>query len=477
MSDVDPFADPRRELHEILDEVVRYERRFLAALSAGHYDVLALWVAHTHAIRAADTTPYLHVSSAELESGKTRLLEVIEPIVCRPAPLLDPSAASLYRGIHSGLIVTLLIDEVDNFLPGGKADSDTKKTILGILNGGYRRGLRVPRVTNGRDLEWFSVFGPKALTGLGELPRTLASRSIRFRMRRRRKDEKAERFRRKRVLRDARPLGDELAAWATDDVVARLETADPPLPDELGDREQDVCELLVAIADLAGNGWPDRARKALVAVFKEAHDAQAAESLGTVLLGDVRDAFGDADRIATAELLALLNELDERPWGGWNDGAGLKARNLAGMLRRFGVRSLTIRLDDERTAKGYKREDLEDAWARYLAPESVTSVTTAQPSQKSADSIRHNDPSCDGSTEAANPHEQTVVTHVTDTRQGESGEPLTIFDEPAAEWLSRDGVWRSLATDPPAFADEVVETRLGDGDSADRDYNPAEDWF
>jgi hypothetical protein len=461
-------ADSWDEIHGfvaldvLLDKVVAYERRFLAALTAGHYDVLALWVAHTHVIAAADTTAYLHVTSAEVECGKTRLLEVIDPIVCKPAPLLDPSAASLYRGIDSGRIVTLLIDEIDNFLPGGKADSDAKKTILGLINGGYRRGLLVPRVTNGRDLEWFSVFGPKALTGIGELPRTLASRSLRFRMRRRRRDEPAERFRRKRVLQEAQPLGDEFAAWATDDVIATLEKADPLLPDELGDREQDVCELLVAIADLAGNGWPERARTGLVAVFKDAHDAQAAQSLGTRLLGDVRDVIGELDKITTVQLLDLLNGLDERPWGGWDDGAGLKPRNLAGLLRPFGVRSQTIRLDDAKTAKGYKRDDFEDAFARYLAPGTVTSVTTQDSSQESTDPMRHNDPSCDGSEEAANPHQQTDVTDVTDSavREGVASRFCDVCDDPercaathrcadvdrqAAEWAENNPVSQSAA--------------------------------
>jgi hypothetical protein len=79
------------------------------------------------------------VTSAEPESGKTRTLEVLDLLVYRPAPILDPSAASLYRGLDSGEIVTLLVDEVDAFLPNGKADSEAKRTILGLLNGGYRR--------------------------------------------------------------------------------------------------------------------------------------------------------------------------------------------------------------------------------------------------------------------------------------------------------------------------------------------------
>jgi hypothetical protein len=33
------------------------------------------------------------------------------------------------------------------------------------------------------------------------------------------------------------------------------------------------------------------------------------------------------------------------------------------------------------------------------------------------------------------------------------------------EWLANDGVWRPVATNPPAFPTEVVETRAADDDA------------
>src|SRR5262249_8544982 len=111
------------ELAEILDGLITYLRRYLATLTDAHFIVLALWTAATWVIKAAETIAYPHFTSAEPESGKTRALEVLELVACGAGMMLDPSAASLYRGLDSGQITTLLIDEIDQFLLGGKADS------------------------------------------------------------------------------------------------------------------------------------------------------------------------------------------------------------------------------------------------------------------------------------------------------------------------------------------------------------------
>jgi integrase len=61
----------------LLDDVVAFIRRYVV-LTDVQADTLALWTAHTHAIDAAETTPYLAITSPEKRSGKTRLLEVLE---------------------------------------------------------------------------------------------------------------------------------------------------------------------------------------------------------------------------------------------------------------------------------------------------------------------------------------------------------------------------------------------------------------
>ena len=67
------------------DDVARYIRRYVV-LSDPQARACTLWVAHCHVFAAAEATPYLNITSAVKQCGKTRLLEVLEPIV--PSPWL-----------------------------------------------------------------------------------------------------------------------------------------------------------------------------------------------------------------------------------------------------------------------------------------------------------------------------------------------------------------------------------------------------
>jgi hypothetical protein len=146
------------------------------------------------------------------------------------------------------------------------------------------------------------------------------------------------------------------------------------MPPGVEDRAADVWEPLLAIADGAGGDWPRIAREAAVTFVTEARDTPA--TLGVRLLADIRASFGDDEHMATTVLLDTLNGMEEAPWGDLR-GKPLDARKLARMLHPYGIKPQTIRRASG-TAKGYRREDLSDAWERYLSlssAEGVTSVT------------------------------------------------------------------------------------------------------
>ena len=60
-------------LAERLGTVRAYIRRYVV-VSDDQATAITLWAAHTHAIDAADCTPYLHVTAATARAGKTRHL-------------------------------------------------------------------------------------------------------------------------------------------------------------------------------------------------------------------------------------------------------------------------------------------------------------------------------------------------------------------------------------------------------------------
>ena len=350
-------------LGELLDAVEKSIRRYVF-LSALQLIAVVLWVAHSHAFAVAETTPYMSIRSAEKRSGKSRLLEVVELLTPNSLKTENISVAALVHSVDKG--ATLLLDEVDSVFGRGRA-SDTQEALRGILDSGYRlTGSYVRMVGQGANMSprRFNTFSPKMLSGIGKLPGTLDDRSIIVQMKRKTSDEKVERFR----FRDARDelatIRDCLSAWAQS-AVDELRDARPVIPEKLDDRAQDGWEPLLAIAELAGGTWPKRALNAALAL--SAGEAREDESLGVKLLADVKVTFESAgkDRLPTSKVLNGLNNIDDAPWGAFNDRKGMTARELGRMLKPYGVRSKTIRETDGSTPKGYNRADFTDAWLRY----------------------------------------------------------------------------------------------------------------
>jgi hypothetical protein len=165
----------------LLEDVGSFLRRFVV-MTETQLDAVALWVAHTHAVEAAEVTPYLVVTSAEKRSGKTRLREALELVVHVPLPAANISDAALFRAIAS-LTPTLLLDEADAVFRARE-----REDLRGLLNAGYRRGAVAYRMggANRSTLESFPVFCAKGFFGIGDfLPDTLADRAIPIRLQRR----------------------------------------------------------------------------------------------------------------------------------------------------------------------------------------------------------------------------------------------------------------------------------------------------
>jgi Protein of unknown function (DUF3631) len=273
---------------------------------------------------------------------------------------------------------TVLFDEIDTVF-SAKSEQDE---LRGLLNVGYRRGGRAWRIeTKGKEHtpRAFEVFGPKLLAGIGNLPATIADRSIPIELERKRRDAQVARFRRKSVAEIAEPLRQALETWAPL-AVEGLAQAQPDLPDELNDRAQEMWEPLIAIADEAGGVWPARALVASV----ELHQREEDVSTGVLLLAHIREAFEEYGTetgvIASEQLVEALTKNEHGPWGRWwrvdTESAARSAKSgLARRLKPFGIRSTTVRVGTS-TPRGYRRGDFVPVWERYL-PVSRNGATSA----------------------------------------------------------------------------------------------------
>lgn len=348
---------------ELLNDVEAFIRRFCVLPGEHCYVAVALWSAHTHFIRRLETTPRLACLSPEPGSGKTRVLEVLDVLCASPLMALDISMAAFFRIVEDRQ-PAILLDEVDAIFTG-KKQSESAEDMRRVINNGYRVGAVVQRVggKNRDEVQDFRVFTPVAMAGLGNLPDTLMSRSVIIRMKRRNKGETVQQFRDRLHRPEGEKLQALLASWATA-VAEKLDY--PTLPDGVEDRDADVWEPLIMVADLAGGRWPDRARQACLRFIADKPDA--AVSLGVRLLADLRKIWpAEAAAMPTADILRELARLEEAPWADLY-GEGLKPRKLAELLGEYGITS-----HDVWTAlgsrKGYRREDLWDSWQRYVSPQ------------------------------------------------------------------------------------------------------------
>ena len=343
----------------LLNELCTAIRRYIV-LPEGGAEAMALWAVHTHAFDCFNISPRLAITSPEKGCGKTTTLDVLRELVARPLPTSNVTAPAVFRTVEIAS-PTLLIDEADTFLK-------ENEELRGILNSGHRKGTPIIRtVGDNYEPRQFSTWAPATIAMIGNLPATLDDRSVAIRLRRRKPSERVEQFRSDRVP-ELAELARKCSRWAADYSVA-LTAADPHMG-KLFNRAADNWRPLFAIADVAGGEWPNVARS--VAYGAEA--AKRDQSVRTMALSDIRDiieARTHSDRISSTELATTLALLEGRPWIEWRGGKPITAAALARLLSPFEIIPTTKRLGTE-TFKGYLYSDFNEAFAAYLADQTVT---------------------------------------------------------------------------------------------------------
>lgn len=398
---------------DLLNQVHTYASRFIAYPDEHSAIAHTLWIAHAHVVNAFDNTPRIAFLSPEPGSGKSRAMEITEHLVPRPVLSVNSSVAYIFRKIsdEEGL-PTLLMDEVDAIF--GKGRTDNNEDLRGLLNSGYRKGAIAGRAAmRGKEVvteDWPS-FCAVAMAGLNRLPDTLMTRSIVIPMKRRKPGQRIEPFRRRVNGPEAEKLMISLSKW-TNSVYQHLEGSWPELPEGVEDRDADLWEPIIAIADAAGGAWPDLARNAATAMVSKSKEVPL--TLGVQLLTDIQKVFKDlnADRISSNDLVDELCNMPEAPWSNLR-GEPIDARFIGKELRRYEITSTTIRVHGQ-VAKGFKLSDFTDAFARYVTTPEQEDKPLSFPSETGYNgypSYKH----------------QNCVTPVTDvTVTGEQAEGKTI---------------------------------------------------
>jgi putative DNA primase/helicase len=365
LSDPAPWPDPVEGvtlLEHISDAAASH-----IILPDGGAETIALWGLFDHAHNYFDISPLLAFTSPTPECGKTTALRFLQSITTRPLSASNITAAAVFRAVEKWQ-PTLLVDEADTYI----RDNDE---LRGILNSGHDRSSAFVIRTVGDEHEpkQFCTWGPKVVALIGKLPPTLRSRGIHIELKRMRPGEYVTPLRHTSHLETLRR---KCIRWAADHA-EELTGADPDMPNSLYGRAADNWRPLIAIADLVGDDWPNRARR--IAELASGRDSDDLASIQ--VLHDIAALFEErgVDRMSSEEIVGALHEMEGRPWPEWGKAQKPITKNqLAKLLDVHTIIPTTVRPAAGKPAKGYHLKAFAEALTRYPPSQNVTTLQPLQ---------------------------------------------------------------------------------------------------
>jgi putative DNA primase/helicase len=380
---VAPHPEPVA-IGELLTEIEAVIKRHVV-LSDAAATALAVWVLHTYVYESRDTVAYVAIESPEKRCSKTTLLTVLAAMANKPLITANVTVGALFCAIDT-CRPTLFIDEADTFLAGNG-------TMRGIINSGntwrtayvlrMSRAKRPPspqitapepknpespdsfpiphsEIRNQEGvLKRYSCWCPKVIAMIGNVPDTIADRSIVVHMTRKlpaemcaplaELDPAAIKAKCARFARDARQL------------IAKFEKI---RVEGLNDRAADTFDPLYVIARLAGKEWEEKLHAAALAISPEAASKNAAAEL----LLDIFTIFISTGRqkIFTRQLVEMLkNEKEFTITSTALKDPSIDEYKISEFLRAYGIKPSPCRIGS-RVARGYKPEDFIEALKRYV---------------------------------------------------------------------------------------------------------------
>jgi hypothetical protein len=317
--------------------------------------MVSLWIIHTHVIESARFSPMLAVVSQDYGTGKATLMAVLQRL-CKDAYRTSKiTSGDLLRMIRQHRL-TMLLDDGDSVL--------RNQSFVDILNASHDRLSGGITTALKNEFVAMDVFVAKAMKSHVGLPDSLARRSIKILLQRKRPNEKIL-----PVNVYSSEVNDELAAlhaqlvrWAEDHLAGLKDVVSSPI--DLGnDRCNDTFGPLLAIAQVIGGDALTRAES----IARELLTPDDAKSEGVQLLENIKELLQASriEKIHSIDLVTKLCAQTQWPWVTCNKGKPLDQLLLAKILGGYGIKPDNIRIGDE-SKRGYWSDDFRDAFARYV---------------------------------------------------------------------------------------------------------------
>lgn len=324
--------------------------------------VLALWALNTWTFKRFDAVPYLCITAATKQAGKTRLMEILKMISANGRMFGAMTPAAYFRLMEAfDSHMTVYFDEAETLSSGAVGVMRT------VMNTGYRKGQTIPRTVPGGGVTEFPVFGPKAFALIGDVNDTLRDRSIVITLERGRPDKDFD-------IGYAEAEAEKLVAdiKALSGHTAELRTVKPEF---LNGRDREIWTPLFSLAhalkldretmddltrcaaDLTAMKTAERKRYSeLAAKEDDAIDV----AYGERALADLRAILRDGEKhVFSAVAVERMRALPTGPWRTFR-GVGLTDIVLANLVSRYGVQTRRFRVGGRGSEqrRGYSAADI-----------------------------------------------------------------------------------------------------------------------
>ncbi|MCL4551373.1 MAG: hypothetical protein M1495_22720 [Bacteroidetes bacterium] len=216
--------------------LLSYVHRYVQLRNDNESHLVSVWAMSTYVFKMFRVFPYLHLFG-EKASGKTTLMEILQPIVFNGDLSSNSSAAVIYRDVDLNT-PTLFIDEYEKQI---SKTGEVQKALLDVLKTGFGKAGAVKRcVGEGNIPQKFDSYSPKVIAGINEIDDVLADRTIKIRMVRKLKDSHVKRYTNSiKNLEEQQQLRDEQYFVGLENAYKMYELYESMNPDE----DQDLIHL------------------------------------------------------------------------------------------------------------------------------------------------------------------------------------------------------------------------------------------